>query len=224
MEWLLDIRRHGSALAGCNRRYFQIFAIAAICRQTFDVDPCDLFTVFNSERDLGDFLECAVWFTKAKFEYFDEEIECGCSDTGGGRHDHLEMPTLKDFRLARRIVPHLRDLVLTHNCWYDSAIARIVPGYIAGSPWEVLAAPNDWWITTKPSGGVLLTVHFDLMQGDLRINGESFGMLPEEYQNSVYLSYRVLVGACAKPTILFNCFENYLYRLGLTLCIRAFHR
>jgi len=195
IDWLVGISRYikSPTIDYSSQRDWQIrgLLIVVTCRQTFDVDLCVSTTVFNSERDLGDFIECAVWPSI----YSLRSWSFGTEDTlytkvGGG----LTMEELQDYmshngyllardtRMAHSIEPHLRHLVLTNNDWFHSAIERIVPGYIPGERWNVLAAPNDRWITTRSGGSTSMTLHYNLLKGTLFVDGEAVGQeLPEDY-------------------------------------------
>jgi len=170
MDWLLDIiQRIHSSSNDETRKQWQArgLAVAATCRQTFDVDLDVIFTVLNSERDLGDFIECAACVHNAAPE-----------DATGHEHFHL---LTRDARLAHVMERHLRDLVFTNNDWFHYAIARVLPDYVVGGQWDVLLAPDDRWITTKSGGEVPMSVHYNLLEGTVLVDGIPLGSLPKVY-------------------------------------------
>ena len=194
MDWLVEVSRCIQSLPvlidSSSRRKWQArgLLIVAICRQTFDVDLDVSVAIFNSEQDLGDFIECAVWpsiyctqpdlfdlFEEFSAIYHDADMDHSDMEfTSSLFTTYIRSLLTCDVRMAYSMEPHLRHLALTNNDWFHSAIARIVPGYIIGEQWSVLAVPNDRWITTRPGGGTSMTIHYNLLQGTLFVNGETF--------------------------------------------------
>ena len=161
MDWLLELFRHRPA-DGKSKEKGSI--IARICRQTFHVDSDVLFAVFNSERDLGDFIECTA--------------RSRCYTSSG---------PFFDTTLAHRMEPHLHRLVITNNDWFHSAILRILPSYVPGGEWEVLQAPNDRWIKINSGGNDPMSIYYNLRDGTCIVNGSKGTSLPDKYtRHSLY--------------------------------------
>lgn len=141
--------------------------IALTCRLTFNVDSDDLCAIFNSARDLAEFIECAT---------------CIYNFTPKTRMNDYEYFFLRnrDLRLAHRMEHHLRGLVSEANDWFNAALPRHLP---TGVPWEVLDAPNERWITTtiiiRPE--TEMNVYYNLLEGALLFDGVPQALLPPRY-------------------------------------------
>jgi len=197
MDWLVEISRCiKSSIGPPSQEEWRVrgLLVAVTCRQTFDVDLDVSVAVFNSERDLGDFIQCSAWPSLyglhpwgADSLFCEEPLYTSVhSEEISFVHEYL---LARDERIAHSMEPHLRHLVFTNNDWFHSAITRIMPAYIPDGEWNMLAAPNDRWITTISGGSVSVTLHYNLLEGTLFVNGELVGheRLPGRYtQNPLY--------------------------------------
>jgi len=173
MEWMLDIFHHihsSSSEDDAGREKWQHLAltVAVTCRLTYDVDHDVLYSLFNSERDLADFIECAVFINNTT----PQDISS----------DELSDLLNRDARLAHGMEPVLRDLLSTNNGWFHAAVFRILPQYVTRESWRVLNAPNDSWITARSGGDLAIDVHYNLLQGKLLVDGTPLSNLPKVYR------------------------------------------
>ncbi|CAK7212634.1 hypothetical protein SCUCBS95973_001530 [Sporothrix curviconia] len=74
----------------------------------------------------------------------------------------------------------------------DTAIAQSWPTHTPGSQWTALPAPNQHWLTSTSSS---TAVHFNLLTGQLLVNGAPLSRLPPDYE--AHPMYRVLFGETA---------------------------
>ncbi|OBZ77710.1 hypothetical protein A0H81_01992 [Grifola frondosa] len=64
---------------------------------------------------------------------------------------------------------------------FDRAISAIWPAYRPGTGWRQLQHPNERWLTSQTAESVVQRsqiVHYDLLGGELLINGKPLGRLP----------------------------------------------
>ena len=66
---------------------------------------------------------------------------------------------------------------LSHAGAYDLALARVGLDY-RNSGWHVLPRPNSQWVSCVTEGGK--NIHYDLLTGQLLIDGKQMGRLPRE--------------------------------------------
>ena len=80
----------------------------------------------------------------------------------------------------------MRDLILADPSDYgvDRAVAKIFASYHPGTQrWEQLQYPNARWLTCRTEVTVdqpSQTVHVNLLDGDLRVAGQTLGGLPRD--------------------------------------------
>ncbi|KAF8439804.1 hypothetical protein L210DRAFT_3540380 [Boletus edulis BED1] len=145
---------------------------AAICRSTFDVDPATVEQLLNSPEDIEIFLSCAILI-----------------------HDNtpLKVSALpiysqflldRDRRLSLALDGVLSDVVLADSSdrGIDLAVGRVWPDYRPGSEWEFLPEPNSRYFlctTASTTSQCSQTVHFNLLDGTLLVDGKPLGRLPD---------------------------------------------
>ncbi|RPB26636.1 hypothetical protein L211DRAFT_804139 [Terfezia boudieri ATCC MYA-4762] len=178
MDWMRDMMvkiRAAETDDSLQKWQRAAFLMAATCRHTFDVDLTDLDRLFYSITDVADFIECAV---------------CVQDNTPPqAESQQLRMIIARDGRLAHLLESRLCALVLKNGEWLDVAISRVWPTYNpkGRSLWRLLAGENDRWITMQTEVGgneISMTVHYNLLQGTLLVDGAPFGRLPKTFTTS----------------------------------------
>ena len=92
----------------------------------------------------------------------------------------------RDRRLSPALEEILRDLILADPSDYgvDRAVAKMFASYHPGTQrWEQLQYPNARWLTCNTEATVdqpPQTVHVNLLDGDLRVAGQTLGGLPRD--------------------------------------------
>ncbi len=81
---------------------------------------------------------------------------------------------------SRSFPPESGRAGLLHGGAYNVALSRLWVGYRRRdtSSWHVLPKPNSQWISCVTPGG--LKVHYDLLTGELLINGKRLGGLVQK--------------------------------------------
>ena len=147
--------------------------LAATCFSTFDVSPEHLPGVLTIDEDFSIAMQCAIVV-----------------------YDNTPSSTSNDVYLARMLSRHRRLLhylepifseldtnargqaELLHSGGYDLALAQLWLGYRNSARWHALPRPNSRWITCVTEGEQ--SVHYDLLSGQLLIDGKRLGRLPRE--------------------------------------------
>ncbi|CZR56907.1 uncharacterized protein PAC_06796 [Phialocephala subalpina] len=88
-----------------------------------------------------------------------------------------------------------RDFLQGKNESVDDAIKKSWSAYQAGDSWQIMSRDLDHWLVSRTavgSGGVSLSVHFNLLTGELLVNGLPLARLPQQYER--HPMYRTLFG------------------------------
>jgi hypothetical protein len=146
---------------------------AAICRSTFDVDEHHLDHLLQSHEDVSVALVCAI----AIHDNFPQAIQ-----QAPVSEQHL---ICRDRRLAYKLEPRVRKLLIQDRRGLDKALLQIWSSYRASSNnCLALPPPNKHWITARTAqdgDGLAQQVHFNLLDGLLLVNGKPLGRLPREF-------------------------------------------
>jgi hypothetical protein len=143
-----------------NELRLRLCEMALTCRSTYDVDPGHLLDLGPS--DVAILVECAIVLY--------DNTPTTISDV------------LHDFKRQldrdRRLSHFLEPLLCQRQYWegLDNAIVSIWGDYHRGSGWQQLKPPNSRWLK---GGSELQNVQFNLLDGQLLINGRPLSRLPK---------------------------------------------
>lgn len=160
----------GDELKNLNRRTLEM---ALTCYGTFDVDLPHLPYLISSDGDIADVTECSVI------------IQSRCPAVTDDLPSSIKMLLRRHRRLACLFEPSLRKKVTDSRHGLDSTVSRCWVGYKPGSPWTALKAPSERWLmteTAKQNGLSSMTIHFNLLDGTLLVNGSPLTRLPHSYE------------------------------------------
>ena len=197
---------------------------ALICLLSFDVDTEHLRKLLQQEEPTRVYLECLMTLRDTDF--------CVVASV------HLDTLTLRSRRLAHRCQAMIRDNVI-QNKNGDQALDLAIR-----STWTSFqrSTTQQWeeealcWLRTQASGltptSQTLTVHFNIVTGELLVNGLPRGRLPSSYET--HEDYRALFGyttvdcmPTTEPGMLFAATKphrGYLISIalnGTSLLVRA---
>ena len=165
--------------------------LAATCFSTFDVCPEHLAAVLADHKDTSIAMQCAILV-----------------------HDNTppSLPDKDSFYLTRILSRHRRmlhdlepllckpDLTnpdqLLRASNYDDALSQVWVGFKGSSSWRSLPIPNSRWISCMTLGGQ--NVHYDLLTGQLLIDGKQLGRLPREFVE--HPTYASILGSVSCPS------------------------
>ena len=157
--------------------------MALTCHGTFDVDPHHLPGLLERDEDIAVVVECAII------------IHDRCPVVVADQPASISSLWYRYRRLSCVLEPLVRQRVLKVRNGLDRTIGRLWAGYISGSPWTALQTPNERWLVTATSseGGLSsMLVHYNLLDGDLLVNGSPLTRLPHSYES--HPTFRRLFG------------------------------
>ncbi|KAI0506704.1 hypothetical protein F5B22DRAFT_639075 [Xylaria bambusicola] len=165
---LLRDRSH-EATAQSERTYFKSKSVdvALICVSCFDVEECFLVGILESKSDTSIFVQCSIIIQEGKPEYSPaSELTLACL-------------SLRFRRLLYRSLPILSK---THSGVSD-AVQKSWSAYRKGGGWRVVC--THWLVCeTAPSKErAQVQVHYNMLSGELLVNGTPLGCPPREYQD-----------------------------------------
>lgn len=158
--------------------------LAATCFSTFDVCSKYIPLALASDEDYSIAIQCAV--------IVNDNTPPSLS---GGDSIYLTQMISRHLRLLHYLEPTFSLLFspdeakLLHGGAFDHALAWLWLGFRrrTSSSWHVLPRANSRWISCVTEGGH--EVHYNLLTGQLLINGKSLGRLPQEIvENPTYAS------------------------------------
>lgn len=155
----------------------RLVQVAAICRATYDVDRQDVERVLDTEDDCRVALECAIII------HDNEPVDW--NELSPVMRGLLE----RNRRLSWALEPVLKEKILDrHGCRaMDSCVKNAWSAYLASGRWEV-PSQLDGWVATETQDTTARSVHYNLLTGQLLIDGTSLKRLPLEYrQDKTYI-------------------------------------
>ncbi|KAI4686606.1 uncharacterized protein J4E84_005887 [Alternaria hordeiaustralica] len=148
--------------------------IALLCTSTYDVEEADFGTVLRNESAISILLQS----TTVVHEHH---------ATAQSEFPELFSITLESWRsLMVRIFPKLRSAILADGSGLSDAVKTSWAAFeiSSGNSWSTLNRDQPQWLCTI-SGS--LPVHFNLLTGELLVNGLPLAHLPVEYtQHAMY--------------------------------------
>ena len=148
----------------------RVCEIAATCRGTYDVDPDDVPFLLNSSEDVAILVECAI--------HLYDNTPSSLADVSVDFKRLLE----RDRRLSHSLESWLCQRIGEQREGLDSAIVGIWRVYRSGSEWKQLEPPSNRWlcsVTASENGLESQYVQFNILEGQLLINGKPLGRLPQ---------------------------------------------
>ncbi|KAH8834404.1 hypothetical protein DL96DRAFT_1810684 [Flagelloscypha sp. PMI_526] len=154
----------------------RLVQLAATCRSTFCVGA-------HVQSVLGD--------TKALHHFIYASLLLANNTSGG--HLFFSHPLRylleSDVVLSANLLPDVRRMFAQCPGPFDDAIREVWSGYARGGPWRII---GDRWVSCLTSGGngrKVRSVHLNLLNGALRVDGKALDTLPNEIvQHPLYRS------------------------------------
>lgn len=179
----------------CESLRRRLCMIAATCFSTFDICSDHIPMVLATEEDFSIAMECAVIIhnntppslSDGDFIYLARMLS---------RHrrllHHLELT------FSQLMPGNLSEAKLLQADAYDKALERLWLGYRrdCSSRWHALPGPNSRWISCGAQGGH--KVHYNLLTGQLLINGKPLGRLPKQIVE--HPTYASVLGTVSRQT------------------------
>ena len=168
----LESTQDETVRAGLQQR---LCMLAATCFSTFDVCPEHVLSLLSNDEDLSIAMQCAI--------IVHDNAPPSTSDDNSSyltrmlsRHRRL----LHDLEsIFRRSDPNALDQArLLYSGAFHHALSRLLLGFHDTSSWHALPRPNSRWIYCVTEGR--REIHYDLLTGQLLIDGKQLGRLPRE--------------------------------------------
>ena len=149
--------------------------LAATCFSTYDVCPEHVSALLSSDEDFSVAMQCAI--------IFHNNTPSSLSD---GNSFYLKRILSRHLRLQHDLEPVFSKSTfngfgpaeLLYSGAYNLALEQLGLGYRNSSSWHALPRPNSQWITCVTDGEQ--RVHYNLLNGQLLIDGKQLGRLPPE--------------------------------------------
>ncbi|KAK4503660.1 hypothetical protein PRZ48_004575 [Zasmidium cellare] len=166
--WLVLLRSKMQEASGSDRTDFlnRCIEVACVCMLTFDLEGVHLRSVLQSDEQATTFLQCSVIL----------------SELGGGAAPRPGSTTALLKLRFQRLLYRSRDIIQHKHSALDNAIQKSWAAYRPGSAGWIKI--SDTWMVKDVtlSSGDEMSVHFDLLAGELRVNGERLKRTPVEYE------------------------------------------
>ncbi|KAI9758999.1 MAG: hypothetical protein M4579_002662 [Chaenotheca gracillima] len=150
----------------------RVLEAACLCRNTFNVDPEYRQGVLSEDEHVANYLECSTYV-------HDNSL------TGMYALPHnLRQRLCQDRRLSHDLEDSVLRLIQERRFGLDRAIQEVWPAFTVGARWSSLQVPNGRWLSTTTSnegGQTLQTIHFNILEGQLLVDGHPLGRLPTNY-------------------------------------------
>ena len=159
----------------------RLMKASILCKMTFDVDTVHLPRVLRTADDVRTWAECSMHVRNN----FPGQETLLPSD--------LRRLRLRDTKLSHTLHSTVRQLAIRDTGrGLDLAVAQQWIGFHPGSgSWSALAYPNDRWVskeTAKITERGPQQVLYDLLEGELLVDGKPIGRLPMDYiRSEIYI-------------------------------------
>lgn len=167
--------------------------LGVTCFSTFDVRAEYIPSIFSDYKDLSIAMQCAM--------IVHDNTPSSLADDSTfylTRMLHRHQRLLQFLEPVFSVYKVLDNLSLSHADGYDDAVSFFWPGYHRGtsSRWQATPTPASRWISCLAEGGQ--KIHYNLLTGQLLVDGKPLGMLPEEIIE--HPMYADLLGAVSVMT------------------------
>lgn len=157
--------------------------LALTCNGTFDVDMHHLEIMLKSVETQAIFVESMI------------TVQDRCPASAARLRIVTQMCLRRFDRIAHRAERILRDIIVCEAKGINIAIQLLWSSYEAGIDWTALETPNERWLRTKTAETdcqVSVSVEFNVLTGELLINGFPLARLPRNYE--AHDTYKRLFG------------------------------
>ncbi len=157
--------------------------MALTCHGTFDVDPHNIPYLLKTDEDIAAMIECSII------------VHDRCPATIDNLPELIKKALRQYWRLSHLLEPLLRERILKAHGGLDSTVGRLWAGYVVGSPWSAMEMPSERWVMTETSSegdASSMLVHYNLLDGNLLVNGSPLTRLPRSYE--LHPTFRRLFG------------------------------
>ena len=207
-EWICTVRdklKSESTQDETTREGLQqrLCMLAETCFSTFDVCPEHTHAVLSNDEDFSIAMQCAIIV----------------HDNTPPRSDDNPLYLTKMLSRQRRLLHDLEPIFLQSDptadpdqarllhAAYDRALSQEWSHFRRSSSWQAYPRPNSHWLSCVTEGEQ--EVHYDLLTGQLLIDGKQLGRLPREIvEHPTYASVLGTVSGQSQALLLFPSFPE----------------
>ncbi|KAJ5059156.1 hypothetical protein J3E72DRAFT_230989 [Bipolaris maydis] len=173
LKWFLKLKQRAAASTDDDQRtelYSRAAEIALVCTSTYDVEEDDFGSILEHESAISILMQASI-IIQENINFIQSENEI-----------LLRSTTLSWRWMMYRILPKLRDRILSNGQSLSDAVTVNWAAFdpTSENPWTSLGGCKTHWLHTT-SG--LLSVHINLLTGELLVNGLPLSRLPPEYMS-----------------------------------------
>lgn len=166
--------------------------VALTCNGTFDVETHHLKNMLRSVETQAVFIEILITVRDRR-----PKFAVGLSAV-------TRMCLRRFDRISHRTERILREIIILEAQSINNTIGSLWSGYKPGSDWRSFESPNERWLrteTAKTNGSESHHIEFNVLSGELLINGAPLARLPQEYED--HPTYRRLFGQVSTHLLIF---------------------
>jgi len=180
--------------------------LAATCFSTFDVCPEHIPALLCNDEDFSVAMQCAIIIhDNTPLRSDDNSLYLTKMLS---RHRRL-LHDLEPIFLKSDPTPEPDQARLLYTPAYDRTLQQEWSDFRRSSNWQVLPRPNSRWICCVTEGRQ--EVHYDVLTGELLIDGKQLGRLPREMvEHPTYASVLGNVSGQGQILLLFSSFPEAL--------------
>lgn len=182
MSWVISLRdkAHTAVDPGDKTTFIaKSVEVALICTSTFEVDDQYLEGVLDIENNASILVQASI--------VVQEGEHTQASDQG-------QLLAVLGMR-RKRLLSRVHKTLAQHSTELDYAIKEAWSAYIPGSAWRVASNTAKDWLTTDTlatTQAASLSVHYNLLSGELLVNGLPLDQPPQPYRT--HPAYSTLFG------------------------------
>ena len=177
MEALRDLLNNASIESRVQNLQQRLLKVGMLCKLTYDVDSIHIPKMLDSDSDLS------IWVLSCVL------IRENVSGDATLMSPYTRRMYLHDQKLTLALQPVALRLATTdRKVGFNQGITKVWPSFQAASNgWHVLSNSNGQWVTTQTeasSGFASQKVLYNVLDGELLVDGRPLGRLPGEYSRS----------------------------------------
>lgn len=171
MNWINRLQDRAASSIKDNQRSelnSRAAEIALLGTSTFDVEERFFEDVLGCPSAISTLLRCSI-VVQENSDSIESEFQ-----------DYLDVMVQAWKSLLYRLLPTLRDIILRDSTGLNQAVQESWAAFSSGPEviWDKLESSQGRWLHTKSN---TLPVHFDLLTGELLVNGLPLAQLPSIY-------------------------------------------
>ncbi|KAH7400360.1 hypothetical protein BKA64DRAFT_574675 [Cadophora sp. MPI-SDFR-AT-0126] len=186
LQWMREVAQvldQSKDLDDVSYMSIRVLEMALTCHSTFDVERFHAPEIFSSSTSFSIFIECSI------------TIHDHCPAITNNLPQPIKSLLDTFAKRSHTLESFVRHYSLTSQQSLHDIIHRIWSGYRPNGVWCALPAPNERWLgttTQSEESYSQMTVHYNVLDGSLLVNGLPLTRLPQSYQ--LHASYGRLFG------------------------------